>query len=271
MKTNQMMTVKIGNFGILEIGHKTMMGKVSQVLEMGNRNREAKNIESIPLKEILRKQDLWEFIISRHTQLLRNSNCGDSPHLKNAHSTNGLNSDESSDYKSNFIAIQSDYGKLKEFKTAEGKIQYGELIKQFPNLIQSKKGKYGGTWAELYILLKIASMLDKDLEVEIYQVFIEENLLSLRDIGGDYYKELNMVINTLPDRKDKNNHGIYIQIAKQFREKLEIIDTKGYNEEEHNAFIQDTRAKWLNNLIFSIETELVTSYKQLTKILEKLK
>jgi len=160
---------------------------------------------------------------------------------------------------------------LKEFKTDEGKIQYGELIKQFPNLIQSKRGKYGGTWAELYILLKIASMLDKDLEVEIYQVFIEENLLSLRDIGGDYYKELNMVINTLPDRKDKNNHGIYIQIAKQFREKLEIIDTKGYNEEEHNAFVQDTRAKWLNNLIFSIETELVTSYKQLTKILEKLK
>ncbi|MDM8564618.1 hypothetical protein QUF74_03100 [Candidatus Halobeggiatoa sp. HSG11] len=89
MKTNQMMTVKIGNFGILEIGHKTMMGKVSQVLEMGNRNRnrKAKNLEPIPLKEILRKQDLWEFIISRHTQLLRNSNCGDSPHLKNSHST----------------------------------------------------------------------------------------------------------------------------------------------------------------------------------------
>ena len=80
-----------------------------------------------------------------------------------------------------------------------------------------------------------------------------------------------MAINTLSDRKDKNNHGIYIQIAKQFREKLEIIDTKGYNEEEYNAFIQNTRAKWLNNLTFSIDTELVTSYKQLTKILEKLK
>ncbi|HHB91677.1 MAG TPA: DNA-binding protein [Thioploca sp.] len=265
MNTNQIMTVKIGNFGVLEIGHKTMMGKVSQVLEMGNRNRKAKNLEPIPLKEILRKQDLWEFIISRHTQLLRNSNCGESPHLKNSHFNNDFNPD-----KLNFITIQSDYGKLKEFKTAEGKIQYGELIKQFSNLIQSKKGKYGGTWAELYILLKIASMLDKDLEVEIYRVFIEENLLSLRDIGGDYYKELNMAINTLPDRKDKNNHGIYIQIAKQFREKLEILNTKGYNEEEHNAFIQDTRAKWLNNLIFSIDTELVTSYKQLTKVLEKL-
>ncbi|MCK5718882.1 MAG: KilA-N domain-containing protein [Thiomargarita sp.] len=120
---------------------------------------------------------------------------------------------------------------MKEFKTAEGKIQYGELIKQFPNLIQSKKGKYGGTWAELYILLKIASMLDKDLKVEIYRVFIEENLLSLRNLGGDCYIELNMAINTLSDRKNKNNQGIYIQIAKQFREKLEIIDTKGYNEE----------------------------------------
>ncbi|MBE9563588.1 MAG: hypothetical protein IMF12_12090 [Proteobacteria bacterium] len=55
--------------------------------------------------------------------------------------------------------------------------------------------------------------------------------MSLRDVGGDYYKELNIAINTLPDRKYKNNHGIYIQIAKQFREKLEILDTKGYNKE----------------------------------------
>jgi len=55
MKTNQMMTVQIGKFGTLEIGHKTGMGKISQVVDMGNRNREAKGLEEIPLKEILRK------------------------------------------------------------------------------------------------------------------------------------------------------------------------------------------------------------------------
>jgi len=54
MKTNQMMNVKIGEFGTLEIGHKTMMGKVSQVIEMGNRNREAKGLEPIVLKTILK-------------------------------------------------------------------------------------------------------------------------------------------------------------------------------------------------------------------------
>jgi len=39
LKTNQMMKVEIPNFGIIEIGHKTEMGKVSQVIDMGNRNR----------------------------------------------------------------------------------------------------------------------------------------------------------------------------------------------------------------------------------------
>jgi hypothetical protein len=43
--------------------------------------------------------------------------------------------------------------------------------------------------AELYILLKIASMLDKDLEVRIYKVFIENKILLYRDLGGDNFKE----------------------------------------------------------------------------------
>jgi len=49
------------------------------------------------------------------------------------------------------------------------------------------------------------------------------------------------------------------------------LDSKGYNKEEHNALIQETRAKWLNNLIFAIDTELIVSYKQLIETLEKLK
>ena len=57
----------------------------------------------------------------------------------------------------------SDYDELLKYKTPKGEIQYHELMKKYPKLIKSKRGRYGGTWAELYILLKIASMLDKEL------------------------------------------------------------------------------------------------------------
>jgi hypothetical protein len=251
MNTNQMMQIQIGNFGTLEIGHLTKMGKVSQVIEMGNEARKEKGLEEITLDQILKKQDLWEFIISRNTQKTRESNSDDSSELK--------------------TRLKSDYSRLKKFKTLEGKIQYSQLMKEFPNLITSKRGKYGGTWAELYILLKIASMLDKDLEVEIYRVFIEQKILFWRDLGGDNFKDFNKLVDTLPDRTGKNNTGVYVAVAKMIRTKLEILDTKGYNEKEHNSLIQINRSKWLENLNFAIDTGLVNSYEELKKTFQKLK
>ncbi len=44
MNTDQKMTIKIGNFGTLQIGHLSKMGKVSQVVEMGNDTRKKKNL-----------------------------------------------------------------------------------------------------------------------------------------------------------------------------------------------------------------------------------
>jgi hypothetical protein len=250
MNTNQMMQIQIGNFGTLEIGHLTKMGKVSQVIEMGNKNRKEKGLNSILLDDILGKQDFWEFVISRNTQKARESNSGKLPELKN---------------------LQSDYSKLQEFRNPNGSIKYSQLMKEFPNLITSKRGKYGGTWAELYILLKIASMLDKDLEVEIYRVFIEQKILFWRDLGGDNFKDFNKLVDTLPDRIGKNNTGVYVAVAKMIRAKLEILDTKGYNEKKHNSLIQINRAEWLKNLSFVIENGFVNSYEELKETFQKLK
>lgn len=114
MNTNQMMTILIGNFGTLEIGHLTQMGKVSQVIEMGNKSRKEKGLEEISLDSLLKKQSIWEFIISRNTKLSIYSNSSESEELK--------------------IKVKSDYSALKDFKTEKGKIQYSQLIKKFPNL-----------------------------------------------------------------------------------------------------------------------------------------
>jgi hypothetical protein len=255
MNTDQQMTIKIGNFGTLQIGHLSKMGKVSQVVEMGNKNRKVKGLSEIPLEEILRKQELWEFIIARNTQKTIDLNSGKFPEFEN-----NDNSDIS----------QSDYSQLKTFTNPNGSIKYSELMKKFPNLIKSKRGRNGGTWAELYILLKIASMLDKDLEVRIYKVFIEDKILLWRDLGGDNFKEFNKIVDTLPDRKEKNNTGIYIQVSLAIRRKLSILSTRGYNKKEHDSLVQENRAEWLKTLSFAISIGWIKTFDELKDSLDKL-
>ncbi len=251
MNTDQKMTIKIGNFGTLQIGHLSKMGKVSQVVEMGNQHRERKELASLSLDTLLKRQDFWEFVVSRNAQILSKINSADSADLKSE-------------------PIQSDYSMILDNKDLAGQIKYNELMKQFPNLIKSKRGRNGGTWAELYILLKIASMLDKDLEVRIYKVFIEDKILLWRDLGGDFFKELNKLIDTLSDTKEKNNTGNYVSMATKVRTKLKILDTKGYNQKEHDSFVQENRAEWLKTLSFAISIGWIKTFEELTNSLEKL-
>jgi hypothetical protein len=159
---------------------------------------------------------------------------------------------------------------LWNYKTLDGKIQYSDLIKKFPHLIKSQRGKYGGTWAELYILLKIASMLDKDFEVEIYRVFIEDQILYFRDLGGDNFKEFNRVVDMLVDLNGYSKVDVYQYVAIELRKKQNILDTKGYNEKDHNSKIQETRAKWLEHLTFVVRVGLVKSFHELIELIKKL-
>jgi hypothetical protein len=257
---NQIMHIQIGNFGVITIGHQTKMGDVAQVIEMGNANRKLKKLETITLDQILKKQDLWEFIISRNTQIKQIFNSDDSSYLKN---------NDNSEAKKQ--PMNSDYSELLNYKTLEGKIQYGELMKKYSDLIKSRRGRYGGTWAELYILLKIASMLDKDLEVEIYRVFIENKILEWREEGGENYKELNSLIDTLSDRINENNSHLYRKFAMIFRHKLEITTTKGYNQKEHDILIQQKRAEWLKYLITVVDHGFVKTADELEATIYKLK
>jgi len=256
MLTNQMMNVQIGNFGTLQIGHKDLMGKASQVIEMGNERRKAKGLEPIQLKFLLQKQSIWEFIIARNTQYMRKIKCCDSQHFQNTDSTDSY--------------IDSDYSEIYKYKDSSGHIVYNELMKKFPNLIRSKRGRNGGTWAELYILLKIASILDKDLEVEIYRVFIEENLLTLRDIGGDNFNILNDAIDKLPELVGLNNMNKHIEVALIIRDKLKILDSRGYNQKEHNYLIQKYRGEYQSSLADMIKVGFIKDFEQLKEVLLKL-
>ena len=79
------------------------------------------------------------------------------------------------------------------------------------------------------------------------------------------------MIDTLPDRIGKNNIKLYIEMAQILREKLNIENTKGYNEKEHFSIIQVNRAKLLDRLTSMIEVGLITSYSKLKEIILKIK
>ncbi len=237
------MMVNIGNNHTIKIGHLTKMGRLSDVFAIGNSYRENQNLRALSISEWLRKENVWEFIYEVELK-----------------------------YGDKFQSVDSTLC-ISDYKNKSGQIDYAKLIKKF-SVIKSQRGgkpENRGVWANLFILLKASTYLSPKLELEIYEVFIKSKILELRDLGGDNFILLNRAIDTLPDRKGKNNRGVYIQIAKQFREKLELVNTKGYNIKEAIAEIQEKRAKWENSLIDMIETELITSYEQLKMILDKLK
>jgi hypothetical protein len=63
---------------------------------------------------------------------------------------------------------------LSDFKSEHSKIEFSKLIKQFSVIKSQRCGKpeNRGYWANLYILLDLASFLDPVLKLEIYKVFI---------------------------------------------------------------------------------------------------
>jgi hypothetical protein len=250
MNTNQMMTIQIGKNYTVQIGHLTKMGSLNDVLKIGNEYRKEKALREIEIREWLVKESTWEFIIKVFNQENKKSN-SQIASLDIGATIRGLPRDLSN------------------------RIAFGEVLKtkKFNSVIKSQRGgkpENRGYWANLFLLLDLANFLDVDLKYEMYEIFIENKILFWRDVGGDSFKEFNEIIDTLPDRKNKNNFGIYIQVSTQIRKKLEILKTKGYNEKEHDALIQENRAEWLKSLTFAVKVGFIKSYEELKNTLKKL-
>jgi len=80
--------------------------------------------------EIFRKQEFWELVVARNSQLVQD-----------------FKSEESSDFQNHDYTaiISSDFGHIESFKTDSGLIKYSGLVKEFPLLSKSQRGKSGGT------------------------------------------------------------------------------------------------------------------------------
>ena len=216
MQTNQTMTVTIGH-NVFNIDHKTMMGNLNQFWDCGNAYRIEKGLPAKHLDHWVRSPEVAEYV----AVLEREFKCVDSTYYKNDETGEILN-------------------------TRNPRIiKKGALTKSLANtssLFLTKRGKGGGTWAHLYILLDAATFLDPDFKYQVYKTFVEGKLLQYRDESGDRYKPFNMAIDQLPDRVGKDNKWLYVHAANLLAERIGLpavsempVDDKGKHLNRWNA------------------------------------
>ena len=214
MKTNQLMNVSVGNAGQFQIEHKTQMGNLKQVWEIGNSYRRNRNLPAKDMKSWLRSKDLGEYVEALERSILGASEI---------------------DLTTNAAGTTISLAKQSE-------------------LMQTRRGVNGGTWAHLYILLEAATYLDPDFKVQVYRTFVEGKLLQHRDESGDAYKAMNIAMDiAFPEQNEKARVARYITLANTIADYLDVPKGKGrwnkasYEQLEKRTKIEESLTIILRN------------------------
>ena len=259
-----MMSVRLGSFGKIDIGHKTKLGNALEILEIGNQIREEKGLGKKTLHTYLRSKDTWEKIIKIYNEEVAKKDFREFP--KNF-------------YTLSFVTLEDLPKDTKGIKYSN-LMKAGSIFSTVAKIQNRGAFQNRGTWLNLYLLLDLAEWLDIDLWYEVKKTFVEGKILEYRDNGGEAFKALNNAIDTLPDRIEKakkrnisivkNNKRVYVQVAKEVRKVLDIYnkDVWGYNEEEHDTKVQVHRGELLKFLTNSIKFKMITSYPQLKEVIK---
>lgn len=234
MKTNNMMQVRIGDH-VQEIEHLTEIGNLNTLWAYGNGLRVKKGLNTLNLDDYLRKPETVEFMVVLHKKL----KYGESPY-----------------YEGNDLTIEYDvHGRTK--------VTSGQLA-----CLRTKRGKGGGTWAHLYILLDAAATLDPEFKLEVYDTFVKNKILQWRDDSGEEFKTLNIAIDAyLPDRVGKDNHWIYVNSAKMLKAKIKP-NGDSWNTASHDQL--EKRTKYETKLIDFLKMGLVKDWEHLKEIIAKI-
>jgi hypothetical protein len=141
------------------------------------------------------------------------------------------------------------------------------------------RGRGTKTYANLQFIIYCATELNNFFRMDVIDTFINERILIKRDDGGNDFKELNNYLDKLPDRKDKNNQGIFIQVAIKLREKIftgqQIAECKDkkiniWNSSYANTRTLEKRDDFEKKLIFSIQMDFIDSYEKIKEVIDKI-
>ena len=222
-----MMQVTIGEH-TLPIGHKTMMGSLTEVWKIGNAYRTKRGLPELDLSNWLRSPETLEYVKVVEDDL-------------------NFKSVASTDLSSKGTTLA---------KTIESP------------LITTKRGKGGGTWAHLYILLDAAARLDPQFKHKMYKTFVEGKLLQWRDDGGDEFINLNIAIDAyLPERDGMDNVNVFIYVAKQLKAKI----LSPYDTWNTASLPQlEKRARLEKDLCNYLRLGMIRNYDHLKEVIAKI-
>lgn len=174
-----MMAVKINEDLTFKIGHKTQMGYANGIFDYGNPLRVSRGLKPFDdLHDLIRRRSFWEFVIGISTEDTRKAH-------------NKVNGEIP------IANISANYTLLDGYIDAKGRVKLKAIMKCFPNLIKSQVGGHlsnRGYWMDLRLLLKVATMLDPQLEAQIYDVFINGKILEYRDEGGTNFNKFKQLL-----------------------------------------------------------------------------
>ena len=227
---NQTLTVAIGNHRF-EIEHQTMMGNLNEFWDCGNAYRTQKGLTPKLLTNWLRSADTAEYVAAVERELF------------------GFNSVIITELESNPNMVYT-------------------ITKTSP-LFKTRRGRYGGTWTHLYVLIDAAAYLDPDFKVQVYKTFIEGKLLQRRDEGGENFKAINIAIDAfLPGRDGKDNKWLFINLANLIADKFGLPSAETGVNRWNGATLHQTeaRSKIEETLTIMLRAGLVRDWEHLKEL-----
>lgn len=231
MKTNQLMQVNIGSH-VIPITHKDFMGSLTDVWKAGNSYRTKRGVPELDMNNWLRSQETLEYVKVVEKDVLPE------------------------------CVVPTHYGR------DETVVNYALTTVITSPLIRTKRGKGGGTWAHLYILLDAAARLDPEFKHLMYKTFVEGKILQWRDDSGDEFINLNIAIDAyLAGREGKDNKGVFIQCAIRLKDKLK---PDGDNWNTASYLQLERRAEVEKQLVGLLRLGVVRDFDHLKELIEKL-
>ena len=200
---------------------------LNELIKVGNIYRKERGLREVSVSDYLRRPESWEFIF------VLDNKYGETPQLK---------------------------------REANGAIAYAELVEN-TSLINSKRGRYGGTYADLYIALDVASWLSPDFRLEVYKVFVEQKILDKRKDGIELYKEFT---STLKKYISDITVIDYASVAKAINRKVNGHFVAGWDIASATASKQERRNDILKTCISLLKLRLVRSVEGLNSLISQL-
>jgi hypothetical protein len=164
-------------------------------------------------------------------------------------------------------AIEKSQG-FKSVESTDSKNGRVETIKT--DLIKTKRGRNGGTWAHLYLMLDAASRMDADFKVMLYDILIKGKLLDWRDDSGDSFKALNIALDEMVESVSGKHPctAFYQRVASYIKDKIKPTGDN-WNTATHEELKR--RDKVESKLITVLELNLISSESDIIRVIADMK